>query len=72
MRTERGPDGAQRLLELAPDRGALHGTAEQIIDQLGKLAGLGVSEVQLQHMDFDDDPVPQFFAKEETPHMKHL
>jgi F420-dependent oxidoreductase-like protein len=72
MRTGRGPEGAQRLLESAPDRGALHGTAEQIIDQLGKLAELGISEVQFQHMDFDDDSVPQFLAEEVAPHVKHL
>jgi hypothetical protein len=60
------------LLESAPERGVLHGTTDQIVDQLGKLAALGVSEVQFQHLDFDDDSLPQFLAEEIAPQVKNL
>jgi F420-dependent oxidoreductase-like protein len=72
MQMGRGREGAKTLLESAPERGVLHGTTDQIVDQLGKLAALGVSEVQFQHLDFDDDSLPQFLAEEIAPRVKNL
>lgn len=67
----RGLDG-KGLLAAAPERGLIHGTKDQIIEQLSKLAELGVSEVEFQHMDFDNDEVPEFLAQEIAPAVKDL
>jgi alkanesulfonate monooxygenase SsuD/methylene tetrahydromethanopterin reductase-like flavin-dependent oxidoreductase (luciferase family) len=72
MQMGRGRGGAKELLDTAAERGVLHGTTDQVVDQLGKLAELGVSEVQFQHLDFDDDAVPQFLAEEIVPRVKDL
>jgi F420-dependent oxidoreductase-like protein len=67
----RGLNGKE-LLAAAGERGLIYGTKDQIIDQLGKLAELGVSEVEFQHMDFDNDEVPEFLAQEIVPAAKSL
>ena len=67
----RGIDG-KALLAAAGDRGLIHGTKDQIVEQLGELAELGVSEVEFQHMDFDSDEVPEFLAQEIAPAVKDL
>lgn len=68
----RGQYDAKGLLAAAPERGVLHGTTEQVVDQLGKLAEVGVNEVQFQHMDFDNDEVPEYLATEIAPKVKGL
>ncbi len=56
----------------ALERGQLVGGAEEVVEQLGRLAELGVSEVQFQHLDFYDDAVPEFLAAEIAPQVKEL
>ena len=68
----RGQYDAKALLAAAGELGVLHGTTEQVLDQLGKLAELGVQEVQFQHMDFDNDEVPEYLAAEIAPKVKNL
>lgn len=51
-------------------RGHLVGTTEEIVEQLGRLAEVGVNEVQFQHFDFDDDAIPEFLAAEITPRVR--
>jgi alkanesulfonate monooxygenase SsuD/methylene tetrahydromethanopterin reductase-like flavin-dependent oxidoreductase (luciferase family) len=58
----------QRLRE----RGTLVGTTGEVVDQLGRLAELGVAEMQVQHLDFDSDEVPTFLAKEVAPQVAAL
>lgn len=53
-------------------RGQLVGSAEEVVDQLGGLAELGISEVQFQHLDFHDDTVPEFLASDVAPRVKDL
>ena len=53
-------------------RGQLVGGAEEVVDQLGGLAELGISEVQFQHLDFHDDTVPEFLASDVAPKVKGL
>jgi F420-dependent oxidoreductase-like protein len=68
----RGQYDAKELLAVASERGVLHGTTDQVLDQLGKLSLLGVAEVQFQHMDFDNDEVPEYLASEIAPRVKNL
>ena len=53
-------------------RGQIVGRADDVVDQLGRLAELGFSEVQFQHLDFYDDTVPEFLASEVAPRVKDL
>jgi F420-dependent oxidoreductase-like protein len=53
-------------------RGMLAGGNEEVVDQLGKLAELGLSEVQFQHFSFDSDEVPEYLAAEIAPRVKAL
>ncbi|MCY4581819.1 MAG: TIGR03560 family F420-dependent LLM class oxidoreductase [Chloroflexi bacterium] len=53
-------------------RGQLVGRADEVVDQLGRLAEGGISEVQFQHLDFHDDTVPEFLASEVAPQVKDL
>lgn len=48
-------------------RGMLLGTADAVVEELGRLAEAGVEEVQLQHLDFDSDEGPEFIAAEIAP-----
>jgi F420-dependent oxidoreductase-like protein len=68
----RGQYDAKGLLAAAAERGVLHGTTDQVVDQLGKLAELGVNEVQFQHMDFDSNDVPEYLATEIAPRVENL
>ena len=54
------------------ERGQPAGGAEEVIDYLGRLAELGISEVQFQHLDFHDDTVPEFLASDVAPEVKDL
>ena len=53
-------------------RGQVVGRTDEIVDQLGRLAELGFSEVQFQHLDFHDDTVPEFLAAEVAPQVRDL
>ena len=68
-------DPAQSLAERqqrSRERGHIVGTTDEIVEQLGRLAEAGVSEVQFQHLDFDDDETPEFLAREIAPRVKDL
>ena len=54
------------------ERGQPAGGAEEVIDHLGRLAELGFSEVQFQHLDFHDDTVPEFLASDVAPKVQGL
>jgi hypothetical protein len=45
----------------------LVGGTEELLEQLGRLAELGVGEVQIQHLQFDSDEVPEYLASEIMP-----
>ena len=68
----RGQYDAKGLLAAAAERGVLHGTTEQVVEHLGRLAENGVREVQFQHMDFDNDEVPEYLASEIAPKVKNF
>ncbi len=56
----------------AKQRGMLAGTTDEVVDQLGRLARLGMSEVQFQHFDFQSDAVPEYLAAEIAPRVRGL
>jgi len=33
---------------------------------------MGVSEVQFEHLDFDDDAIPEYLASEVAPQVKNV
>ena len=68
----RGQYDAKGLLAAATERGIIHGTTDQVVEQLGALAKLGCNEVMFQHMDFDNDEVPQYLAEEIVPRVTDL
>ncbi len=53
-------------------RGMIAGGTDEVVDQLGRLAELGMSEVQFQHFSFDSDDVPEYLAAEIAPRVKAL
>jgi F420-dependent oxidoreductase-like protein len=53
-------------------RGLLAGGTEEIVDTLGRLADQGLEEIDLQHLDFDDDTVPEYIAAELAPRVRDL
>ncbi len=67
MLTRREGLTTAELGERARARGAAVGSAEQAAETLGRLAELGVAEVQMQHLFFDDDEVPIYLAEEVAP-----
>ncbi len=58
--------------EGARSRGMVVGTTAEVADTLGRLADLGMSEVQFQHFDFDSDAVPQYLAADVAPQVAAL
>lgn len=66
------PGSTDELKQRLRDRGTLVGTTDEVVDQLGRLAELGVQEVQVQHLDFDSDEVPVFLAEEVVPRVASL
>jgi len=56
----------------AKARGMIVGGTEEVIDALGRLAALGVQEVQFQHFSFDSDEVPEYLAAEIAPKVRAL
>ena len=53
-------------------RGMIAGTTSEVVDQLGRLAELGMEEVQFQHFNFDSDEVPEYLASEIAPRVRDL
>ena len=54
------------------DRGSIVGGTDEVVDQLGRLAELGVEEMMFQHFLFDDDTVPEYLATEIAPRVADL
>jgi hypothetical protein len=50
----------------------LAGTTDEVVDQLGRLAELGLSEVQFQHFEFASDAVPEYLAADIAPKVRDL
>jgi F420-dependent oxidoreductase-like protein len=67
MLTRREGVTVAELGERARARGAAVGNAEQAAETLGQLGELGVAEVQMQHIFFDEDDVPAYLAEEVAP-----
>ena len=53
-------------------RGMISGSTDEVVDQLGRLAELGLEEVQFQHFNFDSDSVPEYLAAEIAPQVRDL
>ncbi len=53
-------------------RGVLSGTTDEVVEKLGQLAELGLEEMVLQHIDFDSDEGPEYFASEIAPQVAAL
>jgi F420-dependent oxidoreductase-like protein len=51
----------------ARERGMIIGTTGEVLDQLGRLAELGMDEVLFQHLLFNSDDVPEYLAAEIAP-----
>lgn len=58
--------------DMLRNRGIVSGSTDEVIDQLGKLAELGVEEMQFQHFDFDSDDVPSYLAADIAPAVRDL
>lgn len=56
----------------AKARGVITGRTDEVVETLGRLAELGLQEVQFQHFNFDDDSVPEYLAAEIAPRVKAL
>lgn len=55
------------FLALSRGRGSIAGSTDEVVEQLGKLAELGLEEVQFQHTEFDSDDIPEYLAAEIAP-----
>jgi alkanesulfonate monooxygenase SsuD/methylene tetrahydromethanopterin reductase-like flavin-dependent oxidoreductase (luciferase family) len=56
----------------ARQRGLIGGSTDEVLDQLGRLAELGLQEVQFQHLFFESDDVPEYLAAEIAPQAARL
>lgn len=67
------PEASPRvMIERMEGKGILSGTTDEVVDKLGKLAELGLEEMVLQHIDFDSDEGPEYFASEIAPQVADL
>lgn len=66
------PDTDPRAFREALRARGIAGTTDQVVDQLGRLAELGVQEIMFQHFNFDSDLVPEYLAAEIAPRVKGL
>ncbi len=67
------PEASPRVFrERMEGRGLLSGTTGEVVEKLGRLAELGLQEMVLQHMDFDSDEGPEYFAAEIAPRVAGL
>jgi alkanesulfonate monooxygenase SsuD/methylene tetrahydromethanopterin reductase-like flavin-dependent oxidoreductase (luciferase family) len=53
-------------------RGMISGGTDEVVDQIGRLAELGLEEIQFQHFNFDSDSVPEYLAAEIAPRVRGL
>jgi F420-dependent oxidoreductase-like protein len=60
----------ERTREQLLERGIILGTANQVVDQLGRLSDAGVQRVMLQWMDLDNLDGLQAFARDVLPQFK--
>lgn len=58
--------------ERARSGGMIVGQTQEVVEQLGRLAELGIHEVQFQHTEFDSDDVPEYLASEIAPQVAAL
>ena len=68
----RGPNSIKDFQAWASSRGMLVGQTEEALDRLGRFAELGVREVQLQHLDFASDELPEYIASDIVPRAARL
>lgn len=61
---------AAELRRRAQERGMFVGATAAALDHLGRLKDLGLQEVQVQHLEFDDDALPEFVAAELAPRLR--
>ncbi|MEO8540306.1 MAG: LLM class F420-dependent oxidoreductase [bacterium] len=63
------PAGATpaQFRETLRGRGIIVGGKDEVLEACGKYAELGLSEIQFQHFNFDDDTVPEFLASDIAP-----
>ena len=70
MMTFRGVDGDPAAFrEQSAAQGGIVGGTDELVEALGKLGSLGVSEVQVQHFLFDEDDIPTWLAEEVAPQL---
>lgn len=48
------------------------GTTEEVVDTLGRLAELGLNEIEFQHFELDTEEVPEYIAAEIAPRVRDL
>ena len=48
------------------------GSTDEVIDTLGRLAELGLDEIEFQQFDFDSDEVPEYLAAEVAGRVRDL
>ena len=53
----------------AVGRAPWQGSAEQLVDHVGRLGELGLDEVVFEHFCHEDDTIPEWLAVEVVPHM---
>ena len=68
----RTPRSLEEYRERAKARGMIVGQTEEVVDQLGRLAELGMQEIQFQHLDLDSDEIPAYLASEIAPRVAGL
>ena len=70
MMTVRGVDGDPDAFRAASaEQGLIVGGTGELVEALGRLEALGVSEVQVEHFFFDDDEIPIWLAQEVAPQL---
>lgn len=70
MMAFRGVDGDPAAFrEQSAAQGGIVGGTDELVEALGKLGSLGVSEVQVQHFLFDEDDIPTWLAEEVAPQL---
>lgn len=66
----RGVDGDPAAFRAqSAEQGAIVGGSDELVEALGKLGALGVSEVQVQHFFYDEDDIPTWLAEEVAPQL---
>ncbi|PZC49722.1 MAG: Flavin-dependent oxidoreductase, luciferase family [Chloroflexi bacterium] len=69
----RGVDGDPAAFRAASkEQGMLVGGTDEMVDWLGSMAALGLSEVQVQHFLYDEDDIPTWLAQDVQPQVAAL